>query len=198
MDLRYARPRKDLILLLREKGIQDNRVLEAMGRMKASSLPDSALHNHAYEDKAFPIGDGQTISLTSCFSNGKVEIKKKKVWDWDRFRVSGSGLNELGAFSLYYRTFRTLYDKTSHLLQRWSIQRFTYYGDGFGKPIYAPFDKCIVTAAAPHVPDLIDQLRSGMLIIPVDNSRVADMLRITKLEDGVKEEVFDTFSLFLC
>ena len=74
----------------------------------------------------------------------------------------------------------------------------TYYGDGFlGKPIYAPFDKCIVTAAAPHVPQtLIDQLRvGGMLVIPVDNGQGSqDMLRITKLEDGVKEEVFDTFS----
>lgn len=204
MDLRYARPRKDLILLLREKGIQDNRVLEAMGRIERHRfIPDSALHNHAYEDKAFPIGDGQTISqpYTVAFQTEKLEIQpKEKILEIG----TGSGyqaavLAELGARVYTIERFRTLYDKTSRLLQsmKYSTIR-TYYGDGFlGKPIYAPFDKCIVTAAAPHVPQtLIDQLRvGGMLVIPVDNGQGSqDMLRITKLEDGVKEEVFDTFS----
>ena len=81
MDLRYARPRKDLILLLRQKGIKDKSVLEAMGRIERHRfIPDSALHNHAYEDKAFPIGDGQTISqpYTVAFQTEKLEIQPEE------------------------------------------------------------------------------------------------------------------------
>ena len=127
-------------------------VLEAMGRIERHRfIPDSALHNHAYEDKAFPIGDGQTISqpYTVAFQTEKLEIEaNEKVLEIG----TGSGyqaavLAELGARVYTIERFRTLYDKNesfapihevyndSHLLWRWFL----------GKPIYAPFDKCIVT-----------------------------------------------------
>jgi len=204
MDLRYARPRKDLVLLLRQKGIKDMAVLEAMGRIERHLfIPDSALHNHAYEDKAFPIGDEQTISqpYTVAFQTEKLEIKPN-----DKVLEIGTGsgyqaavLAEMGARVYTIERFRSLYDRTSAFLQSMKYSKIrTYYGDGFlGKPAFAPFDKCIVTAAAPHVPEtLIDQLRvGGMLVIPVENGKGSqDMLRITKLDQGVKEEVFDTFA----
>ena len=78
MDLRYARPRKDLVMLLRQKGIKDRGVLEAIGGIERHLfIPDSALHNHAYEDKAFPIGDEQTISqpYTVAFQTEKLEVQ---------------------------------------------------------------------------------------------------------------------------
>jgi protein-L-isoaspartate(D-aspartate) O-methyltransferase len=73
-----------------------------------------------------------------------------------------------------------------------------FYGDGFeGLPTFAPFDKVIITAAAPFIPPkLIQQLKpNGLMVIPVDEGNHQRMLRITKLADGsVKEEPFDLFS----
>jgi protein-L-isoaspartate(D-aspartate) O-methyltransferase len=88
-------------------------------------------------------------------------------------------------------------NKTFQFLKKYPTIKF-FYGDGYeGLPTFAPFDKIIITAAAPEVPQkLIEQLKpGGMMVLPLGSGEVQRMMRITKLESGaLKEEVFDQFS----
>lgn len=198
IDLKYVRKRKDLVALLKSKGIKDKAVLAAIEKIERHKfIPDSALHIHAYEDKAFPIGVEQTISqpYTVAYQSQLLEIKKgDKVLEIG----TGSGyqaavLAELGADVYTVERQKYLYDKTMPFLKTMGYQNIKfYYGDGYkGKPVFAPYHKIIVTAAAPEIPkQLLDQLAvGGYLVIPVDNnSGTQDMLRITK----EKEKAFHT------
>lgn len=197
-DFKYVRKRKDLVEILKRKGIKDKAVLAAIEKIERHKfIPDSALHIHAYEDKAFPIGVGQTISqpYTVAYQSQLLEIKKgDKVLEIG----TGSGyqaavLAELGADVYTIERQKYLYDKTMPFLKKMGYQDIKfYYGDGYkGKPVFAPYQKIIVTAAAPEIPKpLLDQLAiGGYLVIPVDNnSGTQDMLRITK----EKEKEFHT------
>lgn len=192
-DFKYVRKRKDLVDILKRKGIKDKNVLAAIAKIERHKfIPDSALHIHAYEDKAFPIGVGQTISqpYTVAYQSELLEIKKgDKVLEIG----TGSGyqaavLAELGADVYTIERQKYLYDKTMPFLKEMGYQNIKfYYGDGYkGKPVFAPYHKIIVTAAAPEIPKpLLNQLAiGGYLVIPVDNDAGAqDMLRITKKGD---------------
>lgn len=193
--------RNKLVKKLALKGITDERVLQAVGKVPRHLFFDQALLSHAYEDKAFPIGEGQTISqpFTVAFQSEKLEIKPgDKVLEIG----TGSGyqaciLVELGAkvYSIEYN--RNLYDKTKVFLPKLGYSPFLFHGDGTkGLISKAPFDKIIVTAGAPVVPTaLTDQLNEGgILIIPVGSRDHQKMLRIRKKGGKLVHEQFESFA----
>lgn len=194
--------RRALVQTIRNKGITDDRVLQAINTVPRHVFLDNAFLEHAYQDKAFQIGEGQTISqpFTVAFQTQLLEVQSgDKVLEIG----TGSGyqcsvLLEMGAqvysiecnWVLYQRVKRTLYKlgKTANI----------FHGDGSkGLPQYAPYDGIIVTAGAPTVPlTLIEQLKpGGKLIIPVGDRQSQQMLRIRKQQDGsFNKETFNNFS----
>jgi protein-L-isoaspartate(D-aspartate) O-methyltransferase len=200
---RHKGLRKKLVDGIRSKGITDENVLKAINNIPRHFFLDSAFDEVAYEDKAFPIAEGQTISqpYTVAYQSQLLEIKP-----FDKVMEIGTGsayqacvLAEMGVQVYTIERQRKLFDenKLFPYLRKYPNIKF-FYGDGYeGLPTYAPFDKVIVTAAAPQIPPkLIDQLkRGGMMVIPVGAGDVQRMMRITKLQsDAIKEEVFDNFS----
>jgi protein-L-isoaspartate(D-aspartate) O-methyltransferase len=193
--------RNKLVKKLAQKGIKSESVLRAVGTVPRHLFFDEALLSHAYEDKAFPIGEGQTISqpYTVAFQTEKLDIHPgDKVLEIG----TGSGyqaaiLLELGAkvFSIEYN--RNLYERTKTFLPRLGYQPYLAHGDGSrGLPSKAPFDKILVTAGAPVVPRaLTDQLaESGILIIPVGGREQQKMMRIKKVKGELLYEQFENFA----
>lgn len=191
--------RNKLVKKLKEKGIKDEGVLAAIGKVPRHVFFDEALLGHAYQDKAFPIGEGQTISqpYTVAFQTEKLEVKPgDKVLEIG----TGSGyqasvLLELGAKVYTIEYNRKLYEHTKEFLPKLGYKPYFFFGDGSkGIPAKAPFNKIIVTAGAPVIPTaLTDQLaEGGILIIPVGDREKQAMIRIRK-KDGklVKEEYAD-------
>ncbi len=200
---RHKGLRKKLVDTVRSKGITDEAVLAAIDKIPRHFFLDSAFDEVAYEDRAFPIGEGQTISqpYTVAYQTQLLEIKK-----FDKVLEIGTGsayqavvLAELGAQVYTIERQKKLFEANKQflLLKKYPSVKF-FYGDGFeGLPTYGPFDKVIITAAAPEIPPkLIEQLKpGGMMVIPLGAGDVQQMLRVTKLENGaLKEEVFDRFS----
>ena len=200
---RHKGLRKKLLDILREKGITDEPVLAAMNNIPRHFFMDSALDNIAYEDRAFPISDGLTISqpYTVAFQTQLLQIKKnEKVLEIGTGSIyQATVLAELGAKVFTIERQKNLFDKTKNYIfkSKYSNLKF-FYGDGFeGLPTFAPFDKVIITAAAPFIPPkLMQQLRTGgFMVIPVDEGAQQRMMRLTKNEDGsYSEEVFQNFS----
>ncbi|MBN8836351.1 MAG: protein-L-isoaspartate(D-aspartate) O-methyltransferase [Sphingobacteriia bacterium] len=195
--------RKQLVQQLREKGITDENVLEAINNLPRHFFLDSAFDKIAYEDRAFPIGEGQTISqpYTVAYQTQLLQIKKgDKVLEIGTGSVyQASVLAQMGAWVYTIERQKKLYEKHKSFVFKTKYPNIKFfYGDGFeGLPTYGPFDKIIITAAAPFIPPkLIEQLKiNGMMVIPVDEGNAQRMLRITKLPDGtIKEESFEQFS----
>ncbi len=193
--------RNKLVKKLLEKGISDDRVLAAIGKVPRHAFFDDALLNHAYEDKAFPIGEGQTISqpYTVAF-----QTEKLKIQAGDKVLEIGTGsgyqaaiLVEMGAKVYTIEYNRKLYERTRDFLPLLGYNPFFFYGDGSkGIPSKAPYNKIIVTAGAPVVPSaLTDQLaEGGILLIPVGDREKQKMLRVTKVNGELKKEEFDFFA----
>jgi len=200
---RHKGLRKKLMDQLREKGITDEAVLEAMNNIPRHFFLDSALDEIAYEDRAFPIGEEQTISqpYTVAYQTQLLMIKPQdKVLEIGTGSVyQASVLAEMGAKVFTIERQKKLFEKTKNffLKQKYPNLKF-FYGDGYeGLPTYAPFDKVIITAAAPFIPPrLIEQLKvGGLMVIPLDEGAHQRMLRITHNADGtVGEEAFENFS----
>ena len=195
--------RKRLVELLRSKGISDEQVLGAINSIPRHFFLDSAFDLIAYEDRAFPIAADQTISqpYTVAYQTQLLQIKKsEKVLEIGTGSMyQSSVLAELGARVYTIERQKKLYDEQKNFVFRTKYPNIKFfYGDGFeGLPTFMPFDKIIITAAAPFIPPkLIDQLKTGgMMVIPLDEGEVQRMLRITKNEDGsLKEESFEAFS----
>lgn len=194
--------RKKLVESIAKRGITNKEVLEAINRVpRHLYFFDSVFLEKAYEDKAFPIGEEQTISqpYTVAYQSSLLEIKKgEKILEVG----TGSGyqasvLAELGAKVFTIERQKKLYEKTKPMLSDFGYSSIKcFYGDGFaGLPTFAPFDKIVVTAAAPFIPEqLIKQLKvGGWLVIPVGEG-VQKMKRITRITSGDwTEEVFDNF-----
>lgn len=199
---RHKGLRKKLVDVVRAKGIINEKVLEAIGSIPRHFFLESAFDEVAYEDRAFPIGEDQTISqpYTVAYQTQLLELKPfMKVLEVG----TGSAyqavvLAEMGVQVYTIERQKKLYDanKNFDFLKKYPTIKF-FYGDGYeGLPTYAPFDRVLITAAAPQLPPrLIEQLRTGgMMVIPVGDDKVQRMMRITKLENGaLKEEVFDNF-----
>lgn len=195
--------RRQLVEQLRIKGITDENVLSAINNIPRHFFLDSAFDKIAYEDRAFPIGEAQTISqpYTVAYQTQLLEIKpNEKVLEIGTGSVyQASVLAEIGAKVFTIERQKKLYEKNKHFIFKGKYPNIKFfYGDGFqGLPTYAPFDKVIITAAAPFVPPrLVHQLKTGgMMVIPVDLGPFQQMLRLTKLADGsYGEERFDNFS----
>jgi protein-L-isoaspartate(D-aspartate) O-methyltransferase len=202
-NYRHKGMRKQLVELLRTKEIHDEKVLEAINEIPRHIFLDSSFIEYAYQDKAFPIGSGQTISqpYTVAFQTELLEVDKgDKVLEIG----TGSGyqacvLSAIGAKVFSIERQRNLYLKTKSILEKLPYRIKTFLGDGNeGLPTYAPFDRIIITAAAPNIPQkLIDQLKiGGIMIIPLDDEQSdgQKMLKLTKLNDGsLKRETFGDF-----
>jgi protein-L-isoaspartate(D-aspartate) O-methyltransferase len=195
--------RKNLVEAVRNKGITSENVLTAILHIPRHFFLDSAFDKVAYEDRAFPIGEGQTISqpYTVAYQTQLLDIKP-----FEKVLEIGTGsayqacvLAELKAQVYTIERQKNLFEQNKQFayLKTFPNIRF-FYGDGFeGLPTYGPFDKILVTAAAPKIPEkLIVQLKTGgVMVIPVDEGDFQRMLRITKLPDGsLREEKFDQFS----
>jgi len=200
---RHKGLRKKLVDGIREKGITDEKVLEAIGRVPRHFFLDSAFDEKAYEDRAFPIGEGQTISqpYTVAYQSQLLQLSP-----YQKVLEIGTGsayqaviLAELGVQVYTIERQRKLYDSNKEfaLLKKYPGIKL-FFGDGYqGLPTYGPFDRVLITAAAPFIPPkLVEQLKpGGMMVIPVGTGDVQQMMRLTRQADGsVTEERFDNFS----
>ncbi len=201
---RHKGLRMQLVNQLKEKGITDENVLNAIRQIPRHFFLDSAFDKIAYEDRAFPIAEGQTISqpYTVAYQTQLLQIhKNEKVLEIGTGSAyQATVLAEMGARVYSIERQKKLFELNKKYLFKDQYPNLKFfYGDGFeGLPAYAPFDKIIITAAAPYIPPkLVEQLKEGgIMVIPVtDESGIQRMLRITKSADGsLKEESFDYFT----
>ncbi len=202
----YDRQRHALVDLLREKGIADERVLEAIAAVPRHEFVDEALRHRAYKDEALPIGLKQTISqpFTVAYQTSLLEVQPGH-----RILEIGTGsgyqaaiLCELGARVLSIERHEPLLKRTRDLLKDLGYRVLARHGDGtLGWPASAPFDGIVVTAGGAVVPDpLLEQLRApdadrpgGRLIIPIGEADKQIMLRITRTgpDSFEREELMD-------
>jgi protein-L-isoaspartate(D-aspartate) O-methyltransferase len=200
---RYRGLRKKLVEEVRKKGITDERVLDALMTVPRHFFLDSAFDQQAYEDKAFPIGSGQTISQPYTVAY-QTQLLQCRPFDKVLEIGTGSGyqcavLASLGTQVFTIERQKPLFDANREFRYLHSFPNIKFfYGDGYeGLPTYAPFDRVIVTAAAPLIPaKLIDQMKiGGVMVIPVNEGDLQRMLRITRISvDDINEEKFDLFS----
>jgi protein-L-isoaspartate(D-aspartate) O-methyltransferase len=200
---RHKGLRKKLVDLLRQKGIDDENVLDAIMAIPRHYFLDSAFDEIAYEDRAFPIQEGQTISqpYTVAYQTQLLQVKPfEKVLEIGTGSIyQATVLAEMGATVYTIERQKKLYEKSKLFVLKSKYPNIKFfYGDGYeGLPTYAPFDKVIITAAAPFIPPkLIEQLKpGGKMVIPVDEGEHQRMLRLTKNADGsYSEEAFANFS----
>lgn len=200
---RHKGLRKKLVDQLREKGISSEDVLNAIMEIPRHFYIESALENHAYEDRALAISDGQTISqpYTVAYQTQLLDVQKnQKILEIGTGSMyQASVLAHLGAKVFTIERHKTLFEKTNDFIFKNKYRNIKFfYGDGFaGLPTYAPFDKILITAAAPSIPQtLIEQLKTGgVMVVPVTENGKEIMHRITKLADNdIKDEIFGVFS----
>jgi protein-L-isoaspartate(D-aspartate) O-methyltransferase len=197
---RHKGLRNRLVQELIHKGIADQAVLNAIGSVPRHMFFESSFIQFAYQDKAFPIGAGQTISqpYTVAFQSQLLKIKSgNKILEVG----TGSGyqaavLVELGAKVYSIERQRELNLKSSKMLRDMGYQLSLFLGDGYkGLPQFAPFDRIIVTAGAPKIPEeLLTQLTiGGIMVIPVGEN-VQKMIRVTReSETAFSQENFGNF-----
>ena len=148
--------RERLVKLLAEKGIKDRNVLQAIGKVKRHVFFNTTFRKDAYEDKAFPIAAGQTISQPFTVAT---QTQLLQIRSGDKVLEIGTGsgyqtciLLEMGAKVFTIERQKELYDITKNLLPQMGYSPKMFYGDGYaGLEAYAPFDKVIVTAGAPYI-----------------------------------------------
>jgi len=199
--------RKRLVEQLRLKGIKNDNVLNAIEKVPRHLFFDQttarpALLDHAYSDKALPIGAGQTIShpYTVAFQTEQLEIK-----NGDKILEIGTGcgyqtavLLEMGAKVYSVERQKELFDKTKLFLPFIGYgSAKLIYGDGYkGLPQFAPYDKIIVTAGAPYIPnDLLGQMKIGaIMLIPIGEGEAQEMIWLKKVsETGFDKKALGSF-----
>ncbi len=193
--------RNQLVSLLKEKGIVDKYVLEAINKIPRHLFLNSTFADFAYQDKAFPIGEGQTISqpYTVAFQTQLLEVKKDhKILEIG----TGSGYQTAVLFLMGAKVYSVerqnkLFKQTSLLLPKLGIRpKHLSFGDGYkGLPDHAPFDSIIVTAGAPTIPQaLMAQLKiGGRLVIPLGEEKQIMTLLIRKNETQFEKHEFGDF-----
>ncbi|OWP64052.1 protein-L-isoaspartate O-methyltransferase [Hymenobacter amundsenii] len=184
---RHRGMRRALVEELRRKGIRDAQVLAAIGTVPRHQFFASAFQPHAYHDKAFPIGEGQTISQPYTVA---YQTELLNIGPHDRVLEIGTGsgyqccvLLELTphVFSIEYNP--VLFERTARRLALLPHPPQLFCGDGsLGLPQHAPFDKILVTAGSPTLPrPLLRQLRvGGALVIPVGDAVSQRMVRVVR------------------
>ncbi len=198
---RHKGLRKKLVKIIREKGIKDEAVLKAIEKIPRHFFLDNAFVESSYKDKAFPIGEGQTISqpFTVAYQTQLLNIK-----EGDKVLEIGTGsgyqasvLAELGARVYSIERQKALFERSKKMLDLLGYNVKVVFGDGHeGLPAFAPFDKIIVTAASTEIPiQLITQMKvNGFLVIPLGNKKIQKMVRIIKSTNNEqKREEWDYF-----
>jgi protein-L-isoaspartate(D-aspartate) O-methyltransferase len=203
-SFRHQGMRRQLMDELRTKGISDEQVLTAMNALpRHFFISDSAFLGRAYEDTAFPIGAGQTISqpFTVAFQTQLLQVYKGlKVLEIG----TGSGyqtgvLCNLGVKVFSIERQRDLYDGARLMLDKLALRARLFYGDGYkGLPSFAPFDRILVTCGAPYIPqDLVEQLKpGGRMVIPVGEDK-QEMTLIERKPDGSLEQTVHGSFMFV-
>lgn len=193
--------RKKLVEHLKNRGIADQKVLDAIGKVPRHFFFDETFWNQAYRDIAFPIGDGQTISqpYTVAYQSELLHVKKgDKVLEIG----TGSGyqtciLLELGAEVYTIERQENLYHRTIQVLPYMGYKPYFFLGDGSkGMEEHAPYDKIIVTAGAPFVPEvMLKQLKmGGIFVIPVGDEKSQKMVTIIRVGENDFDRIeLDTF-----
>lgn len=193
--------RKNLAEIVAAKGVTDNKVLDAIKTIPRHLFLDSSFEDHAYQDKAFPIGADQTISqpYTVAFQTELLEVKPNaKILEIG----TGSGYQTAVLMHLkakvytierqleLFKTTRLFFNKMHYRPKK------MIFGDGYkGLPEEAPFDGIIVTAGAPEVPrPLMAQLKvGGRLVIPVGTDEQIMTLFVRKSEKEFEKKEFGSF-----
>ena len=201
---RHKGLRRLLVEEIRNKGITDETVLDAISRIPRHSFMDSGFINFSYKDSAFPIGAGQTISqpYTVAFQTQLLEVKPyEKILEIG----TGSGyqaavLSEMGAKVYTIERQRELHIKSQQLLSQLGYKMHFFYGDGYaGLPAYAPFDKILVTAGAVEIPQtLVQQLKTGgRMVIPVGSNEGQEMTLLVKTSETETEVSYHGAFMFV-
>jgi len=190
--------RNALIKILREKGIRDERVLQAIAEIPRHYFFEKAFLEHAYQDKAFPIGEGQTISqpYTVAYQTELLELKPT-----DKVLEIGTGsgyqcwvLLKITPHVYTIEYNKVLFNKAAHFFKAMNLQPKIFQGDGsLGLPAHAPFDKILVTAGSPNIPkNYLSQLKvGGILVIPVGDATNQKMVKVTRVnaDEFTREEL---------
>ena len=189
-SFRHKGLRKQLVEELRGKGINDDKVLNAINTIPRHLFIDNAFVKFAYQDKAFPIGCGQTISqpYTVAFQTQLLDLNPyEKVLEVG----TGSGyqaavLSLLNADVYTIERQRDLFKQTKRFLPAIGYNCNFFYGDGYkGLPNFSPFDKIIITCGAPAIPEeLILQLKlGGIMIAPIGDGDIQVMHLIKRVSE---------------
>lgn len=195
--------RRRLVNGIRDKGITNKAVLKAIYEIPRQFFLSRDAEDMAYEDRPFPIGEGQTISqpYTVAYQTQLLELQPT-----DRVLEIGTGSAYQAAVLAVLATEVFSIERQKKLFEKNQefpyVKGFTnlyfFYGDGYkGLPQFAPFDKILITAAAPHVPPkLIEQLKpGGMMVLPLGEEKPQRMMRVSKMsDDSLIEEAFADFS----
>lgn len=198
---RHRGQRRALVAELRRKGITDERVLAALEQVPRHLFFEPGFQEHAYQDKAFPIGEGQTISQPYTVA---YQTQLLHVQPTDRVLEIGTGSGYQCSvllaltphvYSIEYN--KVLFERTRRFLTARHAGAHLFCGDGsLGLPHYAPFDKILVTAGSPTLPrPLLRQLRvGGALVIPVGDEHSQRMVRVVReSEESFAREDFEVF-----
>ena len=195
------RTRNRLVQRLRDKGVADERVLDAIATVPRHLFLDEALASRAYEDNALPIGHGQTISQPYMVATMTAAILEAMEGDGRVLEIgTGSGYQTAVLAALVSRVYSVerigvLLERARRRLRSLSVRnvRFKHADGNYGWPTEAPFDAAIVTACATHVPDaLADQLADGApLVIPVGNGDVQELRLLRRNGDGWRQQTLD-------
>jgi protein-L-isoaspartate(D-aspartate) O-methyltransferase len=199
----FKKLRRRLVNQLRDKGITNNRVLQPFYSIPRQFFMPLHLQDMAYEDRPFPIGEGQTISqpYTVAYQTQLLEVQEDhrvlEIGTGSAYQATILALLASEVFSIERQ--RKLYEKNIHFRYLKEFPNlYLFYGDGYdGLCEFAPFDRILITAAAPFIPPkLIAQLKwNGKMVLPLGAEKPQKMVRITKLnDDEIQEEQFDNFS----
>lgn len=184
---RHQGLRKQLVQQLKQKGISKNEILEGINTIPRHLFLDNAFINFAYQDKAFPIGSGQTISqpYTVAFQTQLLDVKPH-----ERVLEVGTGSGYQAALLCYLKCNvftierqKNLFKKTKEFLPKLGYNCMFFYGDGYkGLSKFAPFDKIIITCGAPDIPnELVSQLKiGGKMVAPIGGQEVQIMHLLEK------------------
>jgi protein-L-isoaspartate(D-aspartate) O-methyltransferase len=199
----FKKLRRRLINGIRDKGIKDNRVLKAIYTIPRQFFMPLDLEDMSYEDRPFPIGEGQTISqpYTVAYQTELLDVQPDnrvlEIGTGSGYQAAVLAILAREVFSIERQ--KKLFEKHrefNYLKQFDNL--YLFYGDGYeGLPDYAPFDKILITAAAPYIPPkLLEQLKwGGKMVLPLGEGNSQQMVRITKLDNGeIMEEYFHNFS----
>jgi protein-L-isoaspartate(D-aspartate) O-methyltransferase len=194
---RHKGLRKKLVDELKRMGINDSRVLEAINAVPRHYFLTSAFLEFAYDNKAFQIGAGQTISHPFTVATQsqllKVEpgMKVLEIGTGSGFQTAV--LCELGAKVYSIERQKLLHDNSKKLLVKMGYKPHLTYGDGYkGLPAFAPFDRIIITCAIPKVPEaLLMQLKpGGIIVMPYGEGEIQQMMVIQETEEGAFNSEF--------